>query len=29
MRARAVDRAVRPVHGSTVDWPFKTEGYAI
>jgi hypothetical protein len=28
-RARAVDRAVHPVHGSTVDRPFKTKGYAI
>jgi hypothetical protein len=26
MRARAVDRAVRPVHGSTVDRPLKHEG---
>jgi hypothetical protein len=29
MRARAVDRTVRPVHGSTVDRPLKTKGYAI
>jgi hypothetical protein len=28
-RACAVDRTVRPVHGSTVDRPFKTKGYAI
>jgi hypothetical protein len=26
MRARAVDRAVHPVHGSTVDRPLKHEG---
>jgi hypothetical protein len=26
MRARAVDRAVRPVHGSTVERPLKYEG---
>jgi hypothetical protein len=29
MRASTVDRAVLPVHGSTVDRPFKTKGYAI
>jgi hypothetical protein len=28
-RACAVDRTVRSVHGSTVDRPFKTKGYAI
>jgi hypothetical protein len=29
MRACAVDRAVSSAHGSTVDRPFKTKGYAI
>jgi hypothetical protein len=29
MRASTVARAVLPVHGSTVDRPFKTKGYAI